>query len=494
MHNFVPVYIDLAIIFAMSVFGFVINYRTAFLIENENNAIARPRPSYFGWWSLLCVMLPSLVICLGLHFASSYYIKGQIFSYLQGQESKLDVNQRAAASSEIVASPLLLLKIKSQLVSSSASDLYSVVSDFYAKNNINLPLLGDNSVVKAAFVWQDYKQKFSLFTFFITICSTIICLFISKRQIKVQSKIRSKIEKVVYYILQLAAILAIITTCAIVFSLIFQTWHFFEIVPLRNFFMNIVWDPRFAGTGSGTSAGQFGIWPLMLGTLYIASIAMLVATPIGLLAAIYMCEYAKPSCRSVIKLLLEVLAGIPTIVYGFFALLVVGPLLRDLSAYFYGGEPFIMAQSVLTAGLVIGIMLIPFVSSLTDDALKAVPKSLRYCSYGLGATQSETIKKVVFPAALPGIVGALLLSASRAIGETMIVVLAAGVAPNLTLNPFQAMTTITVKIVNQLTGDTEFNSPQTLVAFALGMTLFIFTLLLNVLALYIVRKYRNQYE
>ena len=192
--------------------------------------------------------------------------------------------------------------------------------------------------------------------------------------------------------------------------------------------------------------------------------------------------------------MLEVLAGIPTIVYGFFALTVVGPFLRDLSIIIGGGHGFIMAQSVLTAGIVMGIMLIPFVSSLSDDIITAVPRTIREGSYGLGATKSETIKKVVLPAALPGIVGALLLTASRAIGETMIVVLAAGVAAKLTLDPFDSMTTITVKIVNQLTGDLEFNSPQTLVAFALGMTLFILTLIMNIYAVYIVRKYREQYE
>lgn len=221
---------------------------------------------------------------------------------------------------------------------------------------------------------------------------------------------------------------------------------------------------------------------------------MLFAVPVGLFAALYMAEYASSRLRSIVKPLLEVLAGIPTIVYGFFALMVVGPFLRDLSISLSGGAGFIMAHSVLTAGLVMGIMLIPFVSSLSDDIITAVPRSLREGSYGLGATQSETIKKVIIPAALPGIVGALVLTASRAIGETMIVVLAAGVAANLTLNPFEAMTTMTVKIVNQLTGDFEFNSPQTLVAFALGMTLFILTLLMNIFALYIVRKYREQYE
>jgi phosphate transport system permease protein len=216
--------------------------------------------------------------------------------------------------------------------------------------------------------------------------------------------------------------------------------------------------------------------------------------PVGLFAAIYMSEYASRKVRSIVKPVLEVLAGIPTIVYGIFALVTVGPLLRDISAALSGGQPFIAAQSVLTAGLVMGIMLIPFVSSLSDDIISAVPRSLNDGSLGLGATRSETVRNVILPAALPGIVGALLLTASRAIGETMIVVLAAGVAANLTINPGEAMTTITVKIVNQLTGDLEFTSPQTLVAFALGITLFVITLGMNVLALYIVRKYREQYE
>jgi phosphate transport system permease protein len=221
---------------------------------------------------------------------------------------------------------------------------------------------------------------------------------------------------------------------------------------------------------------------------------MLFAVPIGLMSAIYMGEYASPKVRSIVKPLLELLAGIPTIVYGIFALITMGPFLRDLSAALAGGTPFIQAQSVLTAGLVMGVMLIPLVSSLSDDVITAVPRAMRDGSLALGATRSETIRRVILPAALPGIVGALLLTGSRAIGETMIVVLAAGVAAKLTINPLEAMTTITVKIVSQLTGDLEFNSPQTLVAFALGLTLFVVTLGMNIYALYIVRKYREQYE
>jgi phosphate transport system permease protein len=274
-----------------------------------------------------------------------------------------------------------------------------------------------------------------------------------------------------------------------------ETLHFFSEVNPLSFFFGTVWDPRFSAAGSGGAEGQFGLIPLLAGTLYIAFVSMLFAVPVGLMAAIYMGEYASNRVRSIVKPLLELLAGIPTIVYGIFAMVTLGPFFRDLSLALTGGNfSFIQSQSVFTAGIVMGVMLIPVVSSLSDDVITAVPRSMRDGSLALGATRSETIRRVILPAALPGIVGALLLTASRAIGETMIVVLAAGVAARLTANPFEAMTTITVKIVNQLTGDLEFNSPQTLVAFALGLTLFVLTLGMNVYALYIVRKYREQYE
>ncbi|GEO83560.1 MULTISPECIES: phosphate ABC transporter permease subunit PstC [Alphaproteobacteria] len=319
------------------------------------------------------------------------------------------------------------------------------------------------------------------------------------RAISPRFRARNRVEQVMLSGLILASSIAILTTVGIVFSMLSETIAFFRAVPAYEFFFGTVWDPRFASAGSTSSGGQFGLIPLLAGTLYIATVAMLFAVPVGLFAAIYMAEYAGPKLRSTAKPLLEILAGIPTIVYGFFALVTVGPFLRDISANINGlvtgnYQNFIQSQSVLTAGIVMGIMLIPFVSSLSDDIITAVPKAMRDGSLGLGATRSETMKRVIMPAALPGIVGALLLTASRAIGETMIVVLAAGVAARMQISPFEPMTTVTVKIVNQLTGDLEFTSPQTLVAFALGMTLFVLTLGLNVYALYIVRKYREQYE
>lgn len=304
---------------------------------------------------------------------------------------------------------------------------------------------------------------------------------------------RNTVESVVKYLLIAASLIAILTTLGIILSLIFNTLEFFRLYPASDFFFGTEWAPSFSGRGG---ASELGVLPLIWGTFYISIVALIVAVPIGLYSAIYLSEYASPRVRAIAKPLLEVLAGIPTIVYGLFALLTVGPLL--ISVFGEGGILGVSWQgggrAVITAGLVMGIMLIPFVSSLSDDIINAVPQSLRDGSYGLGATKSETIKQVIIPAALPGIVGAILLAASRAIGETMIVVLGAGAAARLSLNPFEAMTTVTAKIVSQLTGDSDFASPEALVAFALGMTLFVMTLMLNVVALYIVRKYREQYD
>ncbi len=297
---------------------------------------------------------------------------------------------------------------------------------------------------------------------------------------------RNRVEYAILSILMIASTLAILTTVGIVLSMLWDTRNFFQLYPWQDFFFGLEWRPSFEG------GSELGLIPLLWGTLYISLIALLVAVPIGLFAAIYMAEYATKRVRSVAKPLIEVLAGIPTIVYGLFALITVGPMLRDYFAQPLGlGDS---SSSVMTAGIVMGIMLIPFVSSLSDDIINSVPQTLRDGSYGLGATQSETVKQVILPAALPGIVGAVLLAASRAIGETMIVVLGAGAAARLDLNPFEAMTTVTVKIVGQLTGDTDFSSPEALVAFALGLTLFVITLGLNIFALYIVRKYREQYD
>lgn len=305
---------------------------------------------------------------------------------------------------------------------------------------------------------------------------------------------RAKIvlEKAIIAILIASSMIAIFTTVGIVASVLFESLRFFSEVPLTDFLFGLEWSPQTALRSDQVgSSGSFGAVPLFVGTLLISAIALIVAVPIGLFAAIYLAEYAHAQVRNWVKPLLEMLAGIPTVVYGFFAALVVAPWLRGTGAGF-GVD--ISSESALAAGLVMGIMIIPFISSLSDDVITAVPQAMREGSLGLGATKSETIRKVLLPAALPGIMGSILLAASRAIGETMIVVMAAGMSANLTLNPLETVTAVTVQIVALLTGDQEFDSAKTLAAFALGLALFVTTLFLNIVAHHIVRKYREQYE
>ncbi len=316
-----------------------------------------------------------------------------------------------------------------------------------------------------------------------------IGLFMARRRIRSDLRARNEVERVVTGLLLASSAVAILTTIGIVASLLTEALRFFTFVSPIDFFFGTVWQPGFSTTGA--AGGRYGLLPLLWGTLMVATIAILVALPIGLMTAIYLSQYASRTVRNWVKPIIEVLAGIPTIVYGFFALVTVGPFLATIGQS-VGLD--IRATSALTAGIVMGIMIIPFISSLSDDILRQVPRAMRDGSLGLGATQSETIKRVILPAALPGIVGAFLLAVSRAIGETMIVVLAAGNSPFIRLNPGEPVSTVTVTIVNQLTGDTDFASPQSLVAFALGLTLFVMTLILNVAALFIVRRYREQYE
>lgn len=318
----------------------------------------------------------------------------------------------------------------------------------------------------------------------------ILGLLLARQRITPRLRARNAVERVIGLLLLLCSAVAILTTLGIVLSLITEALRFFTFINPLDFFFGTVWNPRFSSTNSG-DYGEFGLLPLLGGTLLISLIAMLVAVPVGLMTAIYLSQYAPRQVRAVVKPIVEILAGIPTIVYGFFALVAVGPALSHLGATI---GLRVSATSALTAGIVMGVMIVPFISSLSDDILNQVPRALRDGAYGLGATQSETIRNVLVPAALPGIVGAFLLAVSRAIGETMIVVLAAGNSPVLRGNPLEPVSTITVSIVNQLTGDTDFTGPQSLVGFALGLTLFLMTLLLNIVALYIVRRFREQYE
>ena len=300
------------------------------------------------------------------------------------------------------------------------------------------------------------------------------------------------LEKLVKLALFFASVLAIFVTLGIVLSMAFETWQFFQKVSVWEFLFGLEWSPQTAIRSDQVgSSGSFGAVPLITGTLLISAIAMAVAAPTGLISAIYLSEYASARVRGWAKPLLEMLAGIPSVVYGFFAALVVAPFIRMTGGQL-GLE--VASESALAAGLVMGVMIIPLISSLSDDVLNAVPNSLREASLGMGATQAETIKKVIVPAAIPGIAGSFLLAASAAIGETMIVVMAAGLAANLTANPLEAVTTVTAQIVALLTGDQEFDSAKTLSAFALGLLLFATTLILNMIAMRIVNTYREQYD
>ena len=315
---------------------------------------------------------------------------------------------------------------------------------------------------------------------------------IARQRITPVLRARNQVEKIFTFFLIACASLAIFTTIGIVLSVLFEAIRFFRVIPITDFLFGLDWSPQMSIRADQVgSSGAFGAVPVFAGTAMISGIAMFVAVPLGLMSAIYLSEYANKKFRSVAKPLLEILAGIPTVVYGFFAALTVAPFIREAGVTF---GLYVSSESAMAAGLVMGVMIIPFVSSLSDDVINAVPQSMRDGALALGATKSETIKQVVIPAALPGIVGGVLLAVSRAIGETMIVVMAAGLAANLTANPFQAVTTVTVQIVTLLVGDQEFNSPKTLAAFALGLILFIVTLILNIIALYVVRKYREQYE
>jgi phosphate transport system permease protein len=374
-----------------------------------------------------------------------------------------------------------------------ANDLSLVMNDVRNLIAGNVPAGSVNESVRAASAEYIHLRGISRMALTVLVMvMAIAAIIVIRSRITPELRARNGVERVIEWILIGCSTIAVFTTLGIVASVAFEAFRFFAMVSPIDFLFGTSWSPQMAIRADQVgSSGSFGAVPLFAGTALISFIAMLIAVPIGLFSAIYLAEYAHPKFRTVAKPLLEVLAGVPTVVYGFFAALTIGPALRGW------GEGFglnVASESALAAGFVMGIMIIPFVSSLADDMISAVPQSLRDGAYALGATRSETIKQVVLRAALPGIVGGVLLAVSRAIGETMIVVMAAGLAANLTANPLEAVTTVTVQIVTLLVGDQEFDSPKTLAAFALGLVLFLVTLALNVLALHIVRKYREQYE
>jgi phosphate transport system permease protein len=488
----------LLIIFGLGLIGYVAGRTRSLSLAGGKLSALHSRPVYYGSYVAIWAVIPAFIILCVWLIAAPMFIDGLVRSSFpenilsQGSattELTLGTTQSMAGGIKLLTADELAA------VKSGTSNLREVL----ATKGIPLASEAEPFMIDAAEKLNGLSANSRILMTITVLAVAVLGALYAMRNIGLRFRARNQVERVILAGLVISSSIAILTTVGIVGSMLSEATRFFNMVPAHTFFFGTVWDPRFAAAGDAAAAGQFGLIPLLAGTLYIAFVAMLFAVPVGLFSAIYMAEYARPSVRATAKPLLEILAGIPTIVYGFFALVTVGPFLRDISAELNGlvtGDytSFIQAQSVLTAGLVMGIMLIPFVSSLSDDIITQVPRAMRDGSLGLGATRSETIKRVILPAALPGIVGALLLTASRAVGETMIVVLAAGVAARLQLNPFEPMTTVTVKIVNQLTGDLEFTSPQTLVAFALGITLFVITLCLNIYALYIVRKYREQYE
>lgn len=481
-----------AIVLAIALVAYVVA-RSRASGQSSGSTKQHSRAPYHGSWAFLLAALPALLVLLVWAIGSNFYVQARIESQLPAQTDESAIASRDLALGLVKSLANGLRKLDPEAVAKLPGTFAEVQPLLIAKGVALAPDTQDY-MLPIALEANRTADTLGLVGAGLAIVLALGGAMLGVSQVQPRFRARNNVERIVLWALLGSSMIAILTTVGIVLSMLFETMHFFRSVSPLNFFFGTVWDPRFAAAGSGGSEGQFGLIPLLAGTLYIALVALLFAVPIGLMSAVYMAEYASRSVRSVVKPALELLAGIPTIVYGIFAVVTLGPFLRDLSAALTSGSPFIQGQSILTAGLVMGIMLIPVVSSLSDDIITAVPRAMRDGSLGLGATRSETMKRVILPAALPGIVGAILLTASRAIGETMIVVLAAGVAANLTANPFEAMTTITVKIVNQLTGDLEFNSPQTLVAFALGITLFAVTLVMNIVALYIVRKYREQYE
>ncbi len=421
-------------------------------------------PRYHGFSTALLCLIPAIVL-LGLWATlQDKVIMGMVVSGMPAEVQSLPANQLGLVMNDVRNI------VDGNIVSSDPTAQTLAAAEHYRSLN-QLAVTARNVAV---------------------LCLAVVGMLFGWRLVSVRFRARNLVERIVLGLLILSSAIAIVTTIGIVLSVLFESLRFFQAVPITEFLFGTRWSPQTALRADQVGgSGAFGAVPLFAGTLLISFIAMIVAVPIGLMSAIYLSEYASETVRSWVKPTLEILAGIPTVVYGFFAALVIAPWLRDL------GESVglsVASESALAAGLVMGIMIIPFVSSLSDDVINAVPQSLRDGSYGLGATQSETIRQVIIPAALPGIAGGVLLAVSRAIGETMIVVMAAGLSPNLTANPFEAVTTVTVQIVTLLVGDQEFDSPKTLAAFALGLMLFVTTLVLNVIALYIVRKYREQYD
>jgi len=419
------------------------------------------RPVYHGLNAAIWAGVPSLLIVLVWLFAQGAVIDRLVLSTIP---------------SAVTATPTEQALMMSEVRQNAAGRTFKEPSA---------------EVKTAAEAYKSLQQTANWAMMAVAAAAAVAGAALALRVIKPRFRARHSVERAVTIFMLFSSLVAIVTTGGIIASLIFEAGQFFARVPAAEFLFGLRWEPQIAMRADQVAGqGAFGVIPVIFGTVVISLIAMIVAVPIGILSAIYLTEYSHPRFRAVVKPLLEILAGVPTVVYGFFAVLTVAPAVRNLgNAIGLDASP----NSSLAAGLVMGIMIIPLISSLSDDALAAVPRAMRDGSLALGSTKGETIRKVLIPAALPGIVGGVLLALSRAIGETMIVVMAAGLIAKMTLNPFDAVTTVTVQIVTLLTGDAEFDNPKTLAAFALGLVLFIITLILNIIALRTVRKYREKY-
>ncbi|WP_417260748.1 phosphate ABC transporter permease subunit PstC [Celeribacter sp.] len=483
----------LILVVALALVGFVLGRARAMSDAEGDVRRLHSLPKYYGTNVMLATIVPGLFVLVAWVIMQPIIIQGQVAAMIpatsfedSGALNLIMSDVRRVADGLDVAVGQGALSLTETQTLMATDDIRGLLGSVGVAVGTDISA----DVLAAAQVYRSQSVTGRWMMTALTLGVSLLGFFLALKGTSRNARARNKVESVMRTLLLAAASMAVLTTLGIVLSLIFNTIEFFKLYPATDFFFGTTWAPSFGG------GSELGILPLFWGTFYISIIALLVAVPIGLFAAIYLSEYAGPKTRAFAKPLLEVLAGIPTIVYGLFALLTVGPMLVSLfgDGGLLGVDWMQGGRAVITAGLVMGIMLIPFVSSLSDDIINAVPQSMRDGSLGLGATPSETIKNVILPAALPGIVGAILLAASRAIGETMIVVLGAGAAAQLDMNPFEAMTTVTTRIVSQLTGDADFSSPEALVAFALGMTLFVITLGLNIIALVIVRKYREQYD
>jgi len=456
----------LIILLALSSAAYYVGRRRAFAVAGGAAKIKHlhSRPAYYGALTAVWCGIPALIL-----FGFWLAFESSIVTHLVVADLPEEIRTLPPARLNLIVNDIRNLE-SGNIVSGKIDPTMQAAADHY----------------------RSLKSTSNAALAVVATTVALLGLVAVRTKIKPALRARNIVEQVIKYILIACSTLAIFTTIGIVLSVLYEAIRFFQVVPLSEFLFGLKWSPQMAIRSDQVgSSGAFGAVPVFLGTALISGIAMVVAVPIGLMSAIYLSEYANKTFRAAAKPLIEILAGIPTVVYGFFAALTVAPFLRDTGSIL---GLSVSSESALAAGLVMGVMIIPFVSSLSDDFINAVPQALRDGAYSLGATQAETIKQVILPAALPGIVGGVLLAVSRAIGETMIVVMAAGLAANLTVNPLKTVTTVTVQIVTLLVGDQEFDSPKTLAAFALGLLLFVVTLILNVIALHVVRKYREQYE